>query len=213
MRRLSLQEAEEIDNRAIYELGIPRVALMENAGRGVAEFLLKMCKRPSSVLIVSGGGYNGGDGLVAARHLYINNLDIAVFLAADIRKVKDETLIQLNILKGLGLKIRYIEDICDIKSLRSEIKRRDFLIDALMGIGFRGSIREPQKSIIESINRSKIKVLSVDSPSGLDLASKTPESRGIKADWTVTFKAAKRAMVSKAGKELCGRIHTVGIGI
>jgi len=76
MRRLSLQEAEEIDNRAIYELGIPRIALMENAGRGVAEFLLKMCKRPSSVLIVSGGGYNGGDGLVAARHLYINNLDI-----------------------------------------------------------------------------------------------------------------------------------------
>jgi len=213
MKAISFEEAKRIDDVAIYKLGVPRIALMENAGRGVAEFLLKKYKSSKSIIVVSGGGYNGGDGLVAARHLYINGVKVRVFLVADMTKLKDETLVQLNILKGLGVKIDYIESESSLNRLSCEIKRRDLLIDALMGIGVKGLLREPQKSIVELVNRSKIKVLSVDIPSGLNADYKATKSIRIKADWTVTFKEIKRVMVLKMGREYCGKIYTVGIGI
>ncbi|MDP8215974.1 MAG: NAD(P)H-hydrate epimerase [Candidatus Kaelpia imicola] len=213
MKAISLKEAQRIDSRAIYELGVPRIALMENAGRGVAEILLKKLKRPGSVVVVSGAGYNGGDGLVAARHLYINGVRVKLFLVDSISRIKDETLVQLRVLEGLGLKVRGIERVSDIKRLSSEITKSDILIDALIGIGVEGEIREPQKSVIELINRSKIEVLSVDIPSGLDADSGTAGTIAVKADWTVTFKEIKRGMVSLDGKHHCGKVYTRGIGI
>ncbi len=213
MKAVSLKEAKQIDNCAIYKIGVPRIALMENAGRGVAEVLLKRIKISGSVIVVSGSGYNGGDGLVAARHLHINGLKVKTFLVADICRLKDETLIQLRVLEGLGLKIRSIEKISDIKCLRSEISNSDILIDALMGIGVNGDIREPQKSIIESISRSKIDVLSVDIPSGLDADSGEVRTVAIKANWTVTFKEVKRGMFSNEGRHYCGKVYKRGIGI
>ncbi|MDP8253862.1 MAG: NAD(P)H-hydrate epimerase [Candidatus Kaelpia aquatica] len=213
MKVISLKEAQRIDNRAIYELGVPRAALMENAGRGAAEILLKKIKGLGSVVVVSGAGYNGGDGLVAARHLHINGLRVKLFLVANTNKVKNETLVQLRVLEGLGLRASNIENVSDIKPLSLEIARADILIDALMGIGIKGEIREPQKSVIELINKSKIKVLSVDIPSGLDSDSGIVGTAAIKADWTVTFKDIKRGMVSGEGRRHCGKVYVRGIGI
>src|SRR5829696_2717250 len=106
MIRLTRAQVREIDRRAIEEFHIPGVVLMENAARGVVELAVKMLTglAGSNVLIVCGGGNNGGDGLAVARHLHNLQFSVNVLLASDPAELKGEALVNWQIVNAMKIK-------------------------------------------------------------------------------------------------------------
>lgn len=160
-------------------LGVPRLLLMENAGREIAKHSGKF-KR---IAVFSGTGNNGGDGFVAARHLSGAGKRVKVYAMDGERTIEAQT--NFEILENLdSIEIELIKDSSDSKKIKNEIKEFDLIIDALIGVGLKGELREPVKSIIRLINSSKAFRISVDIPSG--------SGKGIvNADLTVSFHMPK----------------------
>ena len=209
---LSQEEAEILDKKLIYDVGIPRIVLMENAGRGVADFIIENTKISERIIVISGLGYNGGDGLVAARHLYIAGRKVSAFLAGRKDRAKDETVMQVRILKGLGVTVKEITEIKDIRKIQKLTGESKFLVDALLGIGLKGDLRPLARGMIEYINSSGLKIVSVDIPSGLDADKGLPHGTAVKADYTMTFQAPKKGSLTYLGRKFSGKIKIVKIG-
>lgn len=199
----------EIDNKAINEYKIPRIVLMEHAGLQVSNVAAKILgKNKKKVCLFCGAGYNGGDGLVAARHLNNRGYDTIIFLISDESKCKKETAQNLNILKKLGIKINYYN-----RKINNLLADSDLIIDAMLGIGIQGKVRKPVYSIIDILNNAKIPILSVDVPSGLDSDTGKIFGKCIKANQTVTFTLPKKGFFLNKGYEVTGKIIIKDIGI
>lgn len=201
---LTVKQAQAFDKFAQEKLGVPSIVLMENAGRSVAEVALKMIRRRRRqrrrICIVCGVGNNGGDGFVAARHLINAGVNVQVFVVGKISKLKPDPKINYRILKKMKAKFtRKIEG--------------DLVIDALFGIGLNSIIREPHIRVIRAINNSRVPVLSVDVPSGLDADAGEVMGIAVKAKQTVTFVASKQGFSRAAGPKYCGKLVVRDIGI
>jgi NAD(P)H-hydrate epimerase len=211
-RFLSAASAKKIDTRAREALGISTLVLMENAGRAVAEEAMKMLgKSPKPVAIFCGRGNNGGDGLVAARHLLAAGIRPRVFLAGRISQVKNEAGVNLGILLKLKQKISEVGP-RDLPGLKKKIARSGLIIDALLGVGLKGEVRGVMADLIRLINAVPNKVLAVDIPSGLDSTSGNVLGGCVRADKTVTFVAQKQGMARAEGARYCGKIIVKGLG-
>lgn len=195
----SSEQAKEFDRYAQIDLKIPSIVLMENAGRNVAKIAAQMTK--GSILIICGKGNNGGDGLVAARHLINSGYDVKIFLITNYSLLITDPLINYNILKNM--KANFVSEVCEC----------DLIIDAIFGIGLSSDVKEPYKSIIEKINLSGKPVLSVDVPSGLDATTGKILGSAISATKTVTFVAPKTGFYKNDGPGVCGEIVVEDIGI
>ena len=209
---VSARQAIRSDRRAIYYLGIPRLVLMENAGRNVAEFVKSRTKIKDKIIVFAGTGYNGGDSLVAARHLYLAERKVVVYMVGNILKLKPETAVELRIIQNMAVKIKYVEERIVEKRIIRELKGARFIIDGLLGTGVRGELRPPLKELVEILNLVKIPKLAVDIPSGLNCDSGEIMGGAVKADYTITFKVLKRGMLTSEGKRYCGKIIITGIG-
>jgi NAD(P)H-hydrate epimerase len=190
-------EIKVLDRNSEY-FGVPTLQLMENAGKGVAEHVRNIVKNTKkNILILCGPGNNGGDGFVAARYL-TQYYKITILLV--------ETVIKTEIAKKNYQKLQTYEvKICtspgDIDTLLAE---NDILIDALLGTGLTGELKEPYVTIVKKINATKKKtIISIDVPTGFG----TPQS--INPEHTVTFHDIKDGM----SKKNSGNIHVVDIGI
>jgi hydroxyethylthiazole kinase-like uncharacterized protein yjeF len=224
---LSVRQAKEIDRKARELLGISTLVLMENAGRAVAEELIRMSRRQAKVAIFCGNtrlhrmnrcaifcgkGNNGGDGLVAARHLLLQGIKSDIFLAADIAEVKNEARTNLDIIIKLKQKVFEVRQ-DNLRLVRVKAMRYSLIVDALLGIGLSGEVSGLFADLIGIINISKAKKLSVDIPSGLDADNGKALGCCVTADTTVTFAACKRGMTRGAGPKHCGRIVVRDLGI
>lgn len=201
---------QEIDRKAIEYFLLPRLVLMENAGRLVAENAINVFK-PQRVTVICGCGFNGGDGLVAARYFCDYVKEVKVILLGGENKLKAETKINLEILKKLKVDIIKPDTAVEFKTAVSQ--KVDLIIDAIIGIGLKSEIKGFVKEVIEEINRKKTKVLAVDIPSGLSAWDGTVNGAVIKADLTITFTFPKTGMYLAEGPKHCGRIKAVDIGI
>ncbi|MBN2058319.1 MAG: NAD(P)H-hydrate epimerase [Candidatus Saganbacteria bacterium] len=209
-KTISVKQAQKFDQDAQKKLGIPSVILMENAGRGVAEEALRLIKGSGPVVIVCGTGNNGGDGLVAARHLLNAGLRVEVMIVGKLSKLKPDPKTNYAILKRIGA----AGPACRQAGFTRRLPQRaSLIIDALFGLGLNADIREPYASIIDRINDHKAPVLSVDVPSGLDADTGRRLGRAVKAKRTVTFVAAKKGFFKSDGPKYCGRIVVRDIGI
>lgn len=210
MKDISPDIIQEIDRRAIENFLLPRLVIMENAGRQVAENAIKVF-RPKKVIVVCGCGFNGGDGLVAARYFLDYAKEASVILLGGENKLKEETRINLEILKKLKVDIIKPESAGEFKTAVSQ--KVDLIIDAIIGIGLKSEIKGFLKEAIEEINRKKTRVAAVDIPSGLSAWDGTVNGAAVKADLTITFTFPKTGMYLAEGPTHCGRIKVVGIGI
>ncbi len=200
MIRLTRAQVREIDRRATEEYHIPGIVLMENAARAVVDVAWQMLgRRPSPVLIVCGGGNNGGDGLAVARHLHNRRCDVSVFLANDPSKYSGDALINFTIVKAMQLKQGWSEGPA-------------LLIDALLGTGLTQTPRSDAIEVIRRINQQNVPVLAVDLPSGLDCDSGEALDDCVRATRTVTFVAEKVGFANPASKEFTGEIIVGDIG-
>jgi NAD(P)H-hydrate epimerase len=209
MRTISREEAKLVDERVAKELGLSTLILMENAGRSVAEEIIKLKKK--RVAIFCGKGNNAGDGFVCARHLLSKGLNPDVLLLTEISEIKNEARINLDILLKLKPKIFKI-NAENFIFYKNKIKNYDLVVDALFGIGLKGEILGLFKEVIEAINSLAKYVVSIDIPSGLDADRGKILGTCIKADKTITFLAVKKGMLINEGPKYCGKIIVKDLG-
>jgi len=183
--------------------GVPTIKLMENAGKNISDFIdKKLEKKEKNIIVFCGTGNNGGDGFVAARHLSEKN-NVTVFLLGKTNDIKTD-ISKKNFEKIKNNKKIKIYDINNTSKIVDLISKNDIIIDAMLGIGLSGEIREPYNTVIQNINKAKNKtIISVDIPTGLGTHN------SIKPDYTITFHDIKDMMNSKNS----GRIIIANIGI
>lgn len=208
---MSRDEVRAVDRVAIERFHIPGIVLMENAGRGAAE-LLDSLGIDGPIGICCGKGNNGGDGFVIARHLANRGYDVRVFLFCDPQDLTGDAEINYRIVEASGLAPKVLTD-PDEAGVAGALANCDWIIDALLGTGTRGSVREPFPAVIEAINHSPGRVLAVDLPSGLDCDTGEPLGCCVRADQTATFVAPKLGFEKEPSREYCGTVHVIDIGV
>lgn len=206
---LSRAQVRELDRRAIEDYGIPALVLMENAGRGAVDLLLRLGTR-GPVAIACGKGNNGGDGLVMARHLANRGVDVQVLLCAPSEQLADAARVNWNIVQRMGLPAR----VCgNADEADDGLAATNWIVDGLFGTGLQGAVRPPLDRVINAINASGKPVLALDIPSGLDCDSGVPMGPTVRAAHTATFIARKRGFANPSAAAWTGTVHVVDIGI
>jgi NAD(P)H-hydrate epimerase len=212
---LTVAQMREADRRAVEEFGIPGVVLMENAGRGAAEIAARMLDESDGrrALVIAGRGNNGGDGYVIARHLRNASRDVSVRVLAKLDDVAGDARVHLDVIRRMGIDVRETRLPDERKSLAAELGRCDLVVDAMLGTGTAGDIREPFRTAIDLVNASGVPVLAVDIPSGMD--GDTGEILGtcVIATHTATFAAVKAGMNNPSAAQYVGLLSIIDIGI
>jgi NAD(P)H-hydrate epimerase len=206
--RLTRAQVREIDRRSIEQYHIPGVVLMENAARavtGVAVEMLHGLDDPA-VLIVCGGGNNGGDGLAVARHLHNRGASVRVAIAVDPEAYRSEAAANWQIVRAMNLPI-----VSDDAARSPGDREFDLVIDALFGTGLSTPPRDARW--IDWMNGAGVPVLAVDLPSGLDCDTGEPLGTScVRATRTVTFVAEKLGFANPKSRQYLGEVTVGDIG-
>lgn len=212
-------EMKACDRYAIETLKIPGLILMENAGRGVVEMMEKHFGSTAgkTIIVICGKGSNGGDGYVVARHLFNRGARIFVVLIGKASELKGDAKVNFNSIHKIASKFKK-NGMLQIKELKSKqslrwLPKTDFIVDAVFGTGFSDEVRAPYKSIIEWINKTEVKKISIDIPSGVNADNGEVNIVAVKADLTVTMALRKIGLISGEGMSYAGRIEVVDISI
>jgi NAD(P)H-hydrate epimerase len=214
MRSLTRDQTRAIDRFAIETLGVPGVVLMENAGRLCADAVGELLSGPAGrkVAICAGGGNNGGDGFVMARHLSMRSAEVAVFLLSPPDRLSGDAEINYRIARNLHLDIRQVGS-AELANLSRGLAGFDVVVDAVGGTGIRGALRGDIAVAVEQINAAGRPVVAVDIPTGLDCDTGQAEGPAVRAKLTVTMVARKKGFDSPASAEFTGEVRVVDIGI
>jgi ADP-dependent NAD(P)H-hydrate dehydratase / NAD(P)H-hydrate epimerase len=191
-----------IDAWAIEERGVPSLELMEAAGRAVAEAVAELAPQ-GPVRVLCGKGNNGGDGLVAARHLAGMGYEVEALLLWPAAELSADAAANLE---------RF-----EAGPAGDDLDRRladsGAVVDAIFGTGFSGAPREPAAAAIEAIERCGVPVVACDVASGVDASSGEVEGAAVGAAVTVAFHAAKVGHLVAPGKWHSGELRVAEIGI
>lgn len=226
---LTRAQARELDRLAIDRLGIPGVVLMENAGVNATDVATGMLEavQGNKVAIVCGGGNNGGDGYVIARHLVNAGRKVVVYNATDPSQLTGDAAVNYGICLRMGVKLMRCDDAQSLAEQSPHWLAADLIIDAVLGTGFDASrgLAGHMPAVIDAINAVRATreqggegplVLAVDVPSGLDCdtaeAAALPTG-AVLADATVTFVARKLAFDVDVSERYTGQVFVVGIGV
>ena len=202
----------ELDRRAVQDFHLPVLLLMENAGRAVAEAALKhLHKSPRGALVLAGPGNNGGDGLVAARHLHNAGVHISILLLAPRDHYKDAAATQLAITDAMKLHTETLSaDHAELRDWLVDSNPADILIDALFGTGLSRPVEGLAADAIRAANAAKRTIIAVDIPSGLDADTGQPLGIAIHATETVSFCGLKRGFPH--AQAYTGKVTVADIG-
>ena len=169
LKTISAANAAALDKDLMSVGGFSIDQLMELAGLAVSQAVYK-AHHPQTVgkkvLVVCGPGNNGGDGLVAARHLKHFGYTPTICYP---KQSKNE-LYQRLVTQLKGLDVPLVDD------FNSALRDADSVVDAIFGFSFSGEIREPFPSVIEALEKTKVPVLSVDAPSSWNIETGPPDS-------------------------------------
>lgn len=205
MKLYTAEEMSRADGRA-QDLGIPGGVLMERASVEMSrEILARYPPRRLRALVVCGGGNNGGDGFVIARELRRAGVEVAVVATKD--EYSGDPATNLEVLRNLGVGVHgpgMLEELLDGASL---------VVDALLGTGFSGAVREREAALIRQLNHAAVTTVAVDVPSGVDGSTGEVAGEAVRADLTVCAHAAKVGCVISPGREHAGEVVVVDIGI
>lgn len=204
---LSREQVRDVDRIAINEFGMTGLVLMENAGRNSAE-LLRSLGISGRVVICCGKGNNGGDGFVIARHLENAAVEVRVLLTLPAEQLTGDAKSNFEILQKAKTPI-----IMSSVDWKTELSQADWIVDALLGTGTQGRLREPFLSVISEINSAQKKVFAVDLPSGMDCDTGSSLGCCVRAHHTATFVARKPGFDSPGADQLTGKVHVIDIGI
>lgn len=215
MKVATAEEIRQLDREAIEVIGIPGIVLMENAGLQVVRVMNAYFPhlKTQKVLVVCGKGNNGGDGLVVARHLDNQGVDVRVTLLTEKTQLKGEAKLNFDIAEKMNLPIVELTSNEQLPAFRNLLLQADIVVDAILGTGLSDAVKGFYKHIIESINKTHKPIIAVDIPSGLSADTGMVYGSCIKADVTVTFAIPKRGVILYPAADYVGNLEVVDIGI
>src|SRR4051812_11048268 len=175
------------DQRAI-AAGTPEAVLVERAGGAVAHHALRMLggSYGRRVVVICGKGNNGADGRVAARRLRA---------------------------WGVGVDELALDPGFDASEIRRVLARADLMIDAMYGTGFHGTLGGVAAMVVDELDATRVPVLAIDIPSGVDGSTGAVAGAAVRADETIGFAAYKPGLLFEPGRAHAGRVRIVDIGI
>ena len=212
---ITSEQMYRIEDNGSSIFGMKKVLMMENAGHGLADFIVSE-KGPTfpgkKIISFCGTGNNGGDAMVASRHLSSKDgIEITLVLLGDMKNIKtEETMINWDIIQKMK-SIKILKGPNVVELAKNQISESDIIIDGVFGTGIKGEIREPFSSAIDLINNSNTYVVSVDIPSGLDPNDGSFHEKCVRANATVTFHRIKKGLT--INNEYVGKLHLEKIGI
>jgi NAD(P)H-hydrate epimerase len=198
------RQCRELDLLAI-AAGVSGYALMCRAGAAACALLLDTWPQPAHIHIVCGAGNNGGDGLVVARLAHQQQLPVTVHFLGDSAKLQGEALQAWQDATAAGVVIRALDTQIPLA--------QGVVVDALLGIGLTGNVRENADAAIHWINRSGLPVLALDIPSGICADTGRVLGTAVKACKTITFIAAKRGLYTGGAVDYTGAITLASLDV
>ncbi|MDN5866090.1 MAG: NAD(P)H-hydrate epimerase [Candidatus Nitrosocosmicus sp.] len=223
---ISSSQMYEIENNGESIYSMKKILMMENAGSRIADFLIAEFNEnilDNSLVAVCGKGNNGGDALVAMRHLSgyilarnksVKKINLSVILLCSPEELKTtESILNWQIISKIGSIRKFTLETNSITEMEDEIKKASIILDGIFGTGIKREIKEPYSKVIETINYEKgtTFILAVDIPSGLDPDSGKINDNAISADATITFHRPKHGLLKNPEK--VGRLIIKKIGI
>ena len=211
---VTAQQMRAIDQWAIEEIGIPGIALMENAGKAIVKRLQEILPDITSktVIIFCGKGNNGGDGFVIARHLHQSGTNTVVLLAGKLSDLKGDA--KTNALSAINLKVP-IQELTEknINSFDHKLRHSDVIVDALFGTGLSKSAAGFMGAIIKKINQHKKFCVSVDINSGIDSDSGLLIGPHVISDLTFALDSMKISHLIYPAAGVIKKLEVLDIGI
>jgi len=206
-------QIRNLDLFAIKRLNVPGIVLMENAAIGIYQSIIERVDNISSVGIVCGKGNNGGDGFAVARHFSNARFAVNVVSIGSVAEMSEDCRTNFEILKQLSshrknLKIKFYNSLKDI----SWLKNSSIIIDAILGSGFTGELREPYSSVVKTLNKFSSFKCAIDVPTGLN-ADTGFGNLIFKAYLTVTLGENKKGLFINNGYQNSGEVILKEIGI
>jgi NAD(P)H-hydrate epimerase len=206
-----------IEQKGDSVFGMQRFLMMENAGHGVADFVVRKFKnlKNKKIVTVCGTGNNGGDGFVASRHIAGYGAKVVVILLgspSDLRS--EEARLNWSIIEKMdSIELIFGKELT--REIKNQIADATIILDGIFGTGIKDEIRPPYDSAIDAINKSKAYVLAIDVPSGLDPNSGQIHNKCVKADATITFHRLKVGLAEKKKnrQKYSGPVYIEWIGI
>lgn len=212
LRPLTRAEVRSIDREAVERLGMSTLVLMENAGRGAADWLSEQA--PGARLVIAcGPGNNGGDGAVVARHWDARGLPSRLVWFARANQFSADASAQRDILERAGYDQETWDGPIAADRLDALFAQADWIVDALLGTGLTRPVEGPLREVIAAMNRSGKPILALDLPSGLDADTGQPLGLAVRATHTATFVAPKVGFFQPGASAFTGLVHIFGIGV
>lgn len=203
---LSSARMSRAEERTVTSAGAAFASLMERAGGEIAHHALSL-DSAGIVVVLVGRGNNGGDGCVAARRLHGAGRQVTLVAPAG-TPVSSPAADAAEAAIGAGVPWRD-----GVEGLPELLQDASLVVDALLGFGASGAVREPLVSAIRAMNAASCPVLSVDIPSGVDSDTGVVLGDAVRADCTITFSAAKPGLLLQPGASLAGEVRVSDIGV
>ena len=241
MKLVTAQEMKEIDKLATEKYGVPSLLLMDAAAKVVADevnAILGDClvekgkdkdddamdaqfcassvgdRQRGRVVVLCGGGNNGGDGFGAARWLYSYGVRVKVFLiGTTLEKISGDAACELAMLKAAGLAVTEVTKEEDWFTVELAIERATVVVDAILGTGFTGELRPAAKRACQLINQLGQHVVAVDVPTGVNADDGSASKDAVRAELTVTMALPKPGFLLHPAKKHCGSVMVANIGM
>ncbi|WP_079525627.1 NAD(P)H-hydrate dehydratase [Halobacillus hunanensis] len=207
---VTAQEMYEWDHVAIESTGLEGKLLMENAGRAVCFDLEKKLSRHQKVVILIGGGNNGGDGFVIARTLLNHGYSVEAWQVVPDSKVEGDAHFHKKLFENSGYPLYRLEEITEIKE---SLGRADVIIDAMLGIGMKGQLRGLIRQVVVLANDQKAFRIAVDLPAGVPADEGIDVVEAYQADYTCIIAALKMSAVIENTRVYYGEWNVVEIGL
>lgn len=205
----------QIDRISIEQFGIPGIVLMENAASCVVNEISSFIGQlpGKRVIVLAGKGNNGGDAFAVARKLFNKGAEIRLFVTAKKEEITGDAAINISIVEKID--IEYVEIISEeqLDLLKDSLNHGDLVVDGLLGTGLKGNVTGIVAKIIDLVNFSRLPVIAIDIPSGINGETGKVMGVAVKAHRTVTFGLPKPGLLIHPGCEYTGKLVTADIGI
>lgn len=206
---LTSSQMKEVERLMVEDYQISMAALIENAGRSLAQLARRMLDGSAedrSIVVLAGRGTHGGCGLAAARHLFNWGAWVQVVCAFPPEHYEGEAAEQLAALRAMAVPLAWAED-------GWELPPADVVIDAISGYAVHGNPRGKSRDLIQLANSSAAPILSLDIPSGVDGDDGRCYAPHIRAAATMALALPKAGMLRVPARSACGRIFVADVGI